>query len=326
MILKGILKSYASGTHQATVQIVGSLTTWLSGIPVSHGIAAADMVAGRNVAVLTPDPAKPGDSVVIALWAAATAPSGGGGGTKIEDADSDTKVEVEETSDDDNIVMDVAGVEAFRMYSSGILDLAKQATSGAERGAAATQWLPAAANVRVLLDTNLWDIQSELNLRVVSGRADATEANKLHDADAGFASTDVGAWLWNTSDDTYTQITGFVDSGELDLASNIMASGEYFKLYHSTFTATVDGRYLLIGVGNFLSIANGKRIIIQVRKNGSTVASTAFPVGGAITTNGIICEAIVELLADDYVELRQRHDDTTKRRGQSQRLYVVKVT
>lgn len=326
MILKGILKSYDGGTHQATVQIVGSLSTWLSGIPVSHGIAAADMVAGRNVAVLTPDPAKPGDSVVIALWAAATAPSGGGGGTKIEDADSDTSVDVEETPDDDNIVMTVEGTEAFRMYSSGVIDLAKQATSGAERGAAAGLWLPAALNTRVMLDTPLWDIQSELNLRVVTGAADATEANKLHDADGGFASTDVGAWLHNTTDDTYTQVTGYVDSGELDLAANIMANGEGYDLYHSVYTCAVDGRYLCIGVASFLSIANGKRIIIQLRKNGAIIGSTAFCVGGVTSTNAIVCMVVTELLVDDYVELRQRHDDTVKREGKSQRLYIVKVT
>lgn len=74
MIRKGILKSYDSSTHRATVQIIGSLTSWLT-IPTSHAIAAEDMVAGRSVAVLTPDPWKPSDSVVIALWEDSVAPS-----------------------------------------------------------------------------------------------------------------------------------------------------------------------------------------------------------------------------------------------------------
>ena len=77
MIRKGILKSFDSSTHKATVQIIGSLSSWLSDIPTSHALAPAAMVSGRYVAVLTPDPGKPGDSVVIGLWAPATAPSGG---------------------------------------------------------------------------------------------------------------------------------------------------------------------------------------------------------------------------------------------------------
>ena len=68
MIKKGILKSYDSGTRLATVQIMGSLTNWLADIPTSYAIANADMVTGRYVAVLTPDPGKPGDTGVIAVW------------------------------------------------------------------------------------------------------------------------------------------------------------------------------------------------------------------------------------------------------------------
>ena len=68
MIRKGILKAFDAPTHTATVQIIGSLSVWLSAIPTTRGIAAIDMVAGRYVAVLTPDPGQPGDSVVIAVW------------------------------------------------------------------------------------------------------------------------------------------------------------------------------------------------------------------------------------------------------------------
>jgi len=63
-----------------------------------------------------------------------------------------------------------------------------------------------------------------------SGEADATEANKLHDADGGFAATDVGKTVWNTTDDTYTTVSAFVDSGELTLTDDIMASGEAYTV------------------------------------------------------------------------------------------------
>ena len=73
MIRKGLLKSFDSATYKATVQILGSLTTWVT-IPTSHALQARDMVAGLYVAVLTPDPAQPGDSVLIDLWTAITPP------------------------------------------------------------------------------------------------------------------------------------------------------------------------------------------------------------------------------------------------------------
>ena len=76
MIKKAILKSFDSVNHKATVQIVGSLSSWLENVPVSQAITAADMVAGRSVAVLFLDPGNPADCVVVALWPGV--PSGGG--------------------------------------------------------------------------------------------------------------------------------------------------------------------------------------------------------------------------------------------------------
>ena len=68
MIKKAILKSFDSGTYLATVQIIGSLSVWLENIPTSRAIASADMVAGRNIAVLFNDSGNPSDCVVIAVW------------------------------------------------------------------------------------------------------------------------------------------------------------------------------------------------------------------------------------------------------------------
>ncbi len=67
----------------------------------------------------------------------------------------------------------------------------------------------------------------------LAGTADATEANKLHDADGGFTANDVGRWLHNTTDDTWTTVSGFVDSGELDLTDDIMADTEDYIIYPS---------------------------------------------------------------------------------------------
>lgn len=68
MIHKGILKSFSSGTYLATVQIVGSLSVWIDNIPVSRDIADGDMVAGRNVLIVSVDPSNPNDWVLVAVW------------------------------------------------------------------------------------------------------------------------------------------------------------------------------------------------------------------------------------------------------------------
>ena len=68
MIRKGILKAFVSGTYLASVQIVGSLSVYLDNVPTSRGIPTAEMVTGRNVAVLFLDPSNFLDAVVIAVW------------------------------------------------------------------------------------------------------------------------------------------------------------------------------------------------------------------------------------------------------------------
>jgi hypothetical protein len=68
LIKKGILKSFDSNTYLATVQIAGSLSVWLENIPTSRAIASADMVTGRNVAVLFLDSSNFSDAVVVAVW------------------------------------------------------------------------------------------------------------------------------------------------------------------------------------------------------------------------------------------------------------------
>ena len=68
MIRKGVLKSFDSDTYIATVQIAGSLSVWLDGVPVSRGIPSGEMVTGRNVFLQFLDPGNPDDAVVVAVW------------------------------------------------------------------------------------------------------------------------------------------------------------------------------------------------------------------------------------------------------------------
>ena len=68
MIRKGIVRSFDSASYTATVQIEGSLTTWLEDIPVSRGIPSGEMANGRRCAVLFFDETNPKDAVVAAVY------------------------------------------------------------------------------------------------------------------------------------------------------------------------------------------------------------------------------------------------------------------
>jgi len=68
---------------------------------------------------------------------------------------------------------------------------------------------------------------------VITGTADAEEANKLHDDSVGFTSSMVGNTVWNTTDDTYTTVSAYVDDGELTLTEDIMADTETYIIYQS---------------------------------------------------------------------------------------------
>jgi hypothetical protein len=68
-IRKGTVKGFDAGSYTATVQVVGSLSVWLEGVPVARNIPSAEMVAGRTCAILFFDPSNPKDGVVVAVWA-----------------------------------------------------------------------------------------------------------------------------------------------------------------------------------------------------------------------------------------------------------------
>ncbi len=65
---KGKLKAFDSGSYTATVQVAGSLSVWLSGVPVARNIPAAEMVAGRACALIFFDDANPDDAVLVAVY------------------------------------------------------------------------------------------------------------------------------------------------------------------------------------------------------------------------------------------------------------------
>ena len=67
IIKRGILKSFDSGTWTASVQVVGSISSYVT-VAVSRAIDSTELVTGRSVAVLFFDASNPDDAVVAAVW------------------------------------------------------------------------------------------------------------------------------------------------------------------------------------------------------------------------------------------------------------------
>ncbi|MDH4291838.1 MAG: hypothetical protein OEV56_04455 [Dehalococcoidia bacterium] len=67
MVEKGILKNYDAINHRASIQLVGSLTTYFDNLKVARNIAADQMVIGRHVFIAIPDN-NPGNATIIAVF------------------------------------------------------------------------------------------------------------------------------------------------------------------------------------------------------------------------------------------------------------------
>ncbi len=67
-IRRGTVKSFSASTYKATVEVAGSLSVWLHGVPVARNIPAAEMVAGRSCAIVFFEPSNPSDAVVVAVY------------------------------------------------------------------------------------------------------------------------------------------------------------------------------------------------------------------------------------------------------------------
>lgn len=68
MIERGTLIAFSSGTYLATVRFAASLPGTVANVPVSRGIASAEMTVGRRVAVALFDPAQPVDAMVVGVF------------------------------------------------------------------------------------------------------------------------------------------------------------------------------------------------------------------------------------------------------------------
>ena len=67
-MLKATIRSFDANAYTATVQITGSLATWLDGVPVARNIAPTHLTPGRACAVVFFDASNPADAVVLAVY------------------------------------------------------------------------------------------------------------------------------------------------------------------------------------------------------------------------------------------------------------------
>jgi len=65
---RGVLKSFNSGSYTATVQLSGSSRAYLDGITVAKNLPSAEMIAGRQVAVVFFSEHNPAEAVVVAVY------------------------------------------------------------------------------------------------------------------------------------------------------------------------------------------------------------------------------------------------------------------
>ena len=67
MLERGTLLDFDGAAYTATVRYAGSISTVVAGVPVSRGIASAEMQAGRRVAVAVFDAGHPADAMVVGV-------------------------------------------------------------------------------------------------------------------------------------------------------------------------------------------------------------------------------------------------------------------
>jgi len=68
IIKRAVLKDFNATDYRATVQLSGSRQAYLEAITVARNIAAAEMINGREVAILFFDEHYPKTAVIMAVY------------------------------------------------------------------------------------------------------------------------------------------------------------------------------------------------------------------------------------------------------------------
>jgi hypothetical protein len=191
----------------------------------------------------------------------------------------------------------------FLIDPAGIVSMANQSRARAFINSA-TQYIPNAVSTKVLLDGESWDSQGEMNTITVTGTAEENGGVNLKDTGiftqaAGYYTI---MWAWNTTDNTYTTITGKTNDDVLTLAANIFTVGETYTLYASRFVATKAGYYHFDGALCLQATANETVFDIEVYLNGTSTSKYYIQTSGG-GDNIVNISDMVYMTAGQYLEL-----------------------
>jgi len=239
--------------------------------------------------------------------------AGGGGGGGLADVVDDANPQLGGDLDVNSHNITQGATSIMEFSADGIVTIPEQSAAFAYPAEGTNQVILNGVDVRVLLDTEAYDIHNEFDTTVKTGTARDTTPNHLIDTtDKPFTATDVGRAVWNTTDDTYAVITVYNSVSDVTIDTDIMADTEGYKVYASRYTATVAGVYLVTALGAIAAVADGKGAGMKMRKNGLTVAANLILLGNTGYFYGPAVATLV-LAIGDYVELFARQNDTTVR-------------
>lgn len=223
----------------------------------------------------------------------------------ITDGDGDTKFQLEEGADDDTARIYIAGVEAFKLSSVGILTLAKQSYVDMYNDGTYYQYGTSSVYNKVLLNAETVDSQNEGDVTVITGTNTSTSTSKLIDSGGGLSGAAVGWGVYNATDNTYALVTAVDSDTQLSLDTNIFPApaGDNYWVFASRITITEDGKYKVILQGGIDDIDPADYWGIYCYKNGANLTSINHVASQANELLIIQKNDIVDLSAGDYLEM-----------------------
>jgi hypothetical protein len=200
------------------------------------------------------------------------------------------------------------GANGIFIADGGILTMEKQSMARGYLNNAFT--VPGATHVFLPLDTEVYDVQGELDVTRKTGTATATSANHLVDTTANqFVAGDVGRKIWNTTDSTFAVITGYNSVSDVTIDTNIMANGEAYVLYAGRFTALVAGKYLVVAAASFENMADTNFASNYIYNNGAAIQVPRAYISQTGEKIVVCASAIVSLAASDYIQCAVYHNN-----------------
>lgn len=67
-VKKAVLRNFNAAAYTATIELVGSGRAYLEEVAVARSVPAAEMTAGRNIAVVFFDEHNAKDAVIVAVY------------------------------------------------------------------------------------------------------------------------------------------------------------------------------------------------------------------------------------------------------------------